>query len=912
MQNVPAGTTITIRYYASGQTTTGGWGFNSPSSATNGLAIGGTVTSVLPTLYVNPTLLPGFSYVEGSGPSASQSFSVSGTHLDGTNATITAPANFEVSASQGGTYGPAITLAAYDGTTTDIWVRLAAGLSVNTYSGNLAVAGGGATAINLAVSGIVIAAYNWIGNEGASWQVASNWNPGRTTPANTDIIRFQGGVARTVTAVPAETIGQLLVSNNTAITLQASVVANALTIAGGTGTGLVVDAGSQLNVSGANQLQLSLSTGASGSISGSMTFAGAAHKLLSAVAGGITFNSGSQFTAGTGFSENPFGTASLNSIVFSNGSTYIYLSGANPFGPTQPSSVVVFQAGSRYIHRGSGSPSFSGRTYANFEYDFSGALSISGTSAVSIDNLLVRKGALNFNMTGTPGHSIKGNIEVLPGATLNFAPTSAGTVNLNGTVLQTISGGGTITAGANSTIVINNNVGVRLDNALTVNGTLTNNAGNSGLVLRSGASRVHNTANVAATMERAFPAGHAWRLIASPVAAQGISGDWTPASPGHGYDFFAWHEPNSSWLNQKVAGNNITSFVPGQGYLVSFETGATTRSFAGPLSNGNVAVSLQREHTGAFRGANLLGNPYPSSINWNLADQTQFADHFVYIYDNNKAGGAGYITVDGSQPNAFIPPTQGFFVIKKDPGQGTFTFTNALRVHSGAAPKNSTQLDALVLRLANDNYFDQTSIRILEGSIEERDPFDAAKFFSFSQEVPQIFSQAADHAWLALNTVPAVSHNSEFTLGLRAPAAGQYTLTLTENSGAFMSHPLFVRDLKTGAVHNLQQSHSFSFQAAQGEDPARFVLTFAQPTNVPTLGESLVNIYTWGNTLYLNFSTEAPGRLMQVYDLSGRVIMSRKLNQGTSHTYQLNAEQGVYVVRVSSPEGVSSQRVFVR
>lgn len=42
LQNVPAGTTVTLRYYASGQTTTGGWGFNSPSAGQYGLAIGGT------------------------------------------------------------------------------------------------------------------------------------------------------------------------------------------------------------------------------------------------------------------------------------------------------------------------------------------------------------------------------------------------------------------------------------------------------------------------------------------------------------------------------------------------------------------------------------------------------------------------------------------------------------------------------------------------------------------------------------------------------------------------------------------------------------------------------------------------------------------------------------------------------
>jgi hypothetical protein len=46
LQNVSDSVTVTIRYYASGQTTTGGWGFNSPSAGAYGLAFGGTVTSV--------------------------------------------------------------------------------------------------------------------------------------------------------------------------------------------------------------------------------------------------------------------------------------------------------------------------------------------------------------------------------------------------------------------------------------------------------------------------------------------------------------------------------------------------------------------------------------------------------------------------------------------------------------------------------------------------------------------------------------------------------------------------------------------------------------------------------------------------------------------------------------------------
>ncbi len=47
LQNVPSGTTVTIRYYASGQTSTGGWGFYSVNAGSNGLAIGGNVNQII-------------------------------------------------------------------------------------------------------------------------------------------------------------------------------------------------------------------------------------------------------------------------------------------------------------------------------------------------------------------------------------------------------------------------------------------------------------------------------------------------------------------------------------------------------------------------------------------------------------------------------------------------------------------------------------------------------------------------------------------------------------------------------------------------------------------------------------------------------------------------------------------------
>ncbi|MDR3665993.1 MAG: hypothetical protein P4L35_04010 [Ignavibacteriaceae bacterium] len=109
-------------------------------------------------LTVAPTALSGFSYYFGSGPSTSQSYSLSGSGLTGfpDNITVTAPANFEVSLDNS-TFA-ASKLVSFTSATlssTTIYVRLKSGLTVTTYSGDVTNAGGGATTQNVTCSGVV-------------------------------------------------------------------------------------------------------------------------------------------------------------------------------------------------------------------------------------------------------------------------------------------------------------------------------------------------------------------------------------------------------------------------------------------------------------------------------------------------------------------------------------------------------------------------------------------------------------------------------------------------------------------------------------------------------------------------------------------------------------------------------------
>jgi len=173
--------------------------------------------------------------------------------------------------------------------------------------------------------------YTWIGATGGSWATTTNWSPTRTTPNATDIIKFDDGGTYLVTAVPAQTIRQLLISDSTTVTLQSS-GATTLTINGPTLTdNLMIRQGSTLDYSATNTLTITMTTTASqrADISGTLnvrtgafTTSGTGTNLFTVSATGVVNH----------FSGAINGTAAT--LVFDSLSNYVYNSATALTVPT--------------------------------------------------------------------------------------------------------------------------------------------------------------------------------------------------------------------------------------------------------------------------------------------------------------------------------------------------------------------------------------------------------------------------------------------------------------------------------------------------------------------------------------------------------------------------------------------------
>ncbi|MCX6309143.1 MAG: T9SS type A sorting domain-containing protein [Bacteroidia bacterium] len=985
--------------YAGGAPGGGGGGAKAGGTSLSRLGGNGgagkiTITYVNPdpTVIASATSLTGFSYLYGAGPSTSQQTNISGTNLTGFPAdlTVTAPTDYEVSTNNS-SFAASVTIAYTSATlaSTPIYVRLKSGLAPGNYNAeNVAITGGGlATTYNIACSGSVVGTYTWSGGASGSWTTAANWAPTRTTPAASDQLTFDGGGSIVVTDVPAaQTIGQLLLSNNTALELQAA--ANAvITIGGATGTDLDVPAGSTLTLGGsAYTIKLALSTGATGTVGGNVTFSGSSsgtglnHQITSADAAGVTFASGAIMTAGANFTGVPFGTTPNGAVIFSTASTYIHASGGTPFGGANAVNVATFNTGSLYKYTGvegtvgtvvTAKPAVAAKTYGNYEVNTAATISSANPAGnFSYENITVNgtSFAISGNTSGATA-TIKGNVTIGTGGGITFGIGSAvspvifggsspqtitltdngfftigagsvmsvnndltldGDITLSGTVnvatgkTLTIAAGKTLTMAAGSTLTIASGATLSIPSGatltvaatgkLTNNGTITNSGTLNVQSSASGTATVLNTGTItgSATVNQYLTTGRNW-YISNPVAAVAptvASGTITL----YNYDETLVSDP-TGWTT------TTNPLAIGKGYVAAVSADGNT-TFTGTLNDGNQNITLSsRTGTANKAGFNLIGNPYPSFLDWDLVTantaNAALLRSTTMWYRTKKLNQASELvyqfwTVNGdgvSVPNgasAKIPPMQAFWV-RANEGGGTLALTNTMRSH---APVSDNLLKALTvtttanplvrLQVSNGINTDEAVIYFSANASNGLDRNDSPKMFENKAEVPEIYTTVGTEK-MVINGMNSVPLDTPIGLGFVAGNAGTFNIVAKEITNLPEGIKVILKDNVTLAETDLADgSSSYQFKP-EVTSTDRFSVIFRSAGSVTAIGKAKDNaIQAYSNahqhiTVINNKNGEST---ISVYNAVGKKLVTKQM---TGVCMQLDGEftPGVYVVKVN-------------
>ena len=445
--------------------------------------------------------------------------------------------------------------------------------------------------------------------------------------------------------------------------------------------------------------------------------------------------------------------------------------------------------------------------------------------------------------------------------------------------------------------------------SLTVTVNLTNSADNSGLVIADGGTLITNgSVSGGATVSRAI-SGPRWHQMSAPVTSQSIFTDFT--------DMYAYDEVSNFWLNKTVGTFPDATYLPGKGYLASWEATTTTKEFAGTLNSGDYttgagSVPALTYTVGKGNGYNLLGNPYPSALTGSISSWTKTnVDASIWVFDNGN-----YLTwngITGTLTNGIIPAMQGFWV-KANASGASLTIPNTARTTSSQAYYKSSQTlqDVILLNVAGNGYNDGIVVNFNNQASSGYDgDFDVRKMMG-DDAAPQLYCLASGEK-LSIDVLPYSTKEVVVPVNLKVGKDENYTISVKENTFV-PTVSILLEDTKTSQTTNLQTQSNYSFSAAVTDSPDRFRLHFGGALGIKDNAQNNpIRIYSANNSIYVANTTGnmIKGKLF-VYNLMGQQLMQQELGSGALTKVNLNCSTGYYLVKVVTSDNAYSGKVFLQ
>jgi len=443
--------------------------------------------------------------------------------------------------------------------------------------------------------------------------------------------------------------------------------------------------------------------------------------------------------------------------------------------------------------------------------------------------------------------------------------------------------------------------------ALTVIGTLTSNAGETGIVIQSGGSLIQNNPGVAATVNRTITAAgdNAWHFFISPLTT---SIQAAASSIFNGAYLDRYNEPTGAWV--RLLTNEFVT--PGTGYSVNFPAGDHLLEFPGMLVSGPVSYSnLSYTSSSAVYddygpGWNLVGNPYPSGINPSLCSFDGGLNGFAYVW-NGVAGNYIPLSIGSGASPGVIASLQGFFIRTTD-AVNSLTLANAAKTHGGTFLKSASEVaDLLKISIQGNGFSDQAFVHFGQQASSGFDQrYDAYKLAGLD-EAPQLYSMLSGEK-AAFNTLPEGTTN-DVDLGLKVGTETVYTLNFEEINSFDPEASIQLYDLKLWTILDLRLNPAYTFTASPADAENRFRLRFAAANGMgePNAAGVEIHIETDGISISNNGTA---GGMAYLYSVSGQLLVSSALSSG--ETTLRTASTGLFLLKIVTGETSFTQKVVVR
>ncbi|MFA5973632.1 MAG: GEVED domain-containing protein [Lentimicrobiaceae bacterium] len=662
-----------------------------------------------------------------------------------------------------------------------------------------------------------------------------------------------------------------------------------------------------------------------------------------------------------------FGTYILNDTPYGN------IAGASHFILNSGASLITADPAGISLSGNSGSVQFNGpRTYnSSANYSYNGASGqISGNGLTSANNLTSNNSA---GLTLSKDVSVSNTLTLTAGIlTNNYKLTLHGDLNFsNGAIINSSAASSTIVYAGTSAqfvpaasflnneiynLVVNNPSGVTLLGPLKVTGvvnaqngnlsssgnlTLVSSAAQTALIDGSGTGSV--TGNV--TMQRYLPSGYGYKYISSPFQASTVNEladdiDLAASFPMlYKYDEDNHRDSSGVLIYTTGWSKYITTtepLIPMQGYAANFGNSPITKTvnITGVVNN-NIGTSLTLyNHDRLYtKGFNLIGNPYPSPIDWNATTgwtKTNI-DNALYFFDAGTTDpytGTYSTYINGVSSNdtagSIIPSMQGFFIHVSDgsyPVSATLGMDNRVRVNnlSPAFHKSAEVQTQPMIRLTaayeNEKTPDHAVVYFDDYASTSFDQLlDALKLMNTDVRVPNLYAVTPKADKLSISAIPYPSDSiTKVPLGLKTEQENWVTFKAT----AILNMPtglyVYLSDAITGKIQNLQVNPEYRVHLAKGMLENRFVLLFSESELTDTFVDNNTfnaNIENGKLNVYVKLASEKDSRLI-ISNMLGQVMLQQNLFGNGLHEIDHYLHAGMYILTLYSSQGLCSHKIYI-
>ncbi len=473
--------------------------------------------------------------------------------------------------------------------------------------------------------------------------------------------------------------------------------------------------------------------------------------------------------------------------------------------------------------------------------------------------------------------------------------------------------------------------------------SLISNATQTALIDGSGTGQV--LGNV--TMQRYLDNSFGYKYLSTPFSNSKV-GDFTDIDLNATFpNFYRYDENRKITINDTVRDatgweaytDSEAALNVMEGYALNFGTAndPLSVSLTGEVNNGDYSLELPNNNGEYTQGFHLVGNPYPSPIDWeasgwtktNIDDQIHFftagsESPYTGTYESYVNG----VAMNGGSASRIIPSMQGFFVKVSDsdtdnyPVTGTLGITNATRVNNFTqqfyrkrepAPKALIRLNAAFKGESNKDgmviYFDDYASSGFENQL------DAHKLMNTDVNVPNLYSLSPDREQLSINAVALTEEKEEtIPLGITTERSGTLSISLQDLENLPYDFAVFLKDNEKNKIVDLRKQ-AYSFEVKKGETNSRFELLFSnEPILInEELGDEFFSVYNTEGQMQVELNLEEKEEgMLSLSTVTGQVLDTKAGRGREQVNFDGINSSGVYFVILEKDGKRYTKKVLIR